>query len=141
VTETVRQKNRLDAFLTSVGYPERAPGGAVSFALRVDDMEVLAEAKPDGRIVLSYVVSEDESAFPALAGFVAGRMLREDAVLSCDARGAFLWQDAPVDADAHDWTRLFETFADSCDWWRERAEGLRGSDVFAASGPEMVIRP
>ena len=86
---------RLGLFLKSVGYPDRAPDGASAFSLRVDGMEVLAEER-DGRIVLSYAVSDDDSLLPTLARYSAGRMLREDAALTWD-NGAFLWQDVPAD--------------------------------------------
>ena len=78
----------------------------------------------------------------ALAAFAAGRILREDAVLSFgDLSGgqcAFLWQDAPETSDERTFSRLFETFMDSCDWWRERVEGAteEKSEI-----PPMMIRP
>jgi hypothetical protein len=127
-------------------------GDAAPFVLRVDGMEILAE-ESGGRLVLSYVLADDESMLPALASYAAGRMMREDAVLAHGPVGgraaesaagrAFLWQDAPADADERALLRLFETFADSCDWWRDRVEALRGGgEAAAAPAPEgMMIRP
>ena len=131
---------RLGIFLKSVGYPERAPEGASAFTLRVDGMEVVAEER-DGRVVLSYAVSDDDSLLPSLARYSAGRMLREDAALTWD-NGAFLWQDVPADASQAETARVFERFMDSCDWWRERVAERR--DEGAAAGvplAEMMIRP
>ena len=70
----------------------------------------------------------------------AGRLLREDAVLAADpgAPGAFLWQDAPTTADAPALVHLFETFLDSCDWWRAR---VAGDAERPESVPAMMIRP
>jgi len=111
------------------------------FTFRVDGMEVLAE-ESDGRLVLSHALSDDDGLVPALAGYAAGRMLREDAVLSYGNRQTFIWQDAPADADAHGLRRLFETFADSCDWWRARVDALRGGEPAGSPPPETVlIRP
>ena len=140
MAEAVRKKTRLDAFLASVGYPERASDGAVSYALRVDGMEVVAEER-DGRIVLSHVVSNDDSTLPSLARYAAGRMLREDAALTWD-NGAYLWQEVPADADSAGMARFFEKFMDSCDWWRERVDALHGDGGTTDAAMEsMVLRP
>jgi hypothetical protein len=132
---------RLEFFLKSIGYPDRMPEGSVSSALRVDGMEVLAEER-NGRIVLSYVLTTEASFLPVLSGYAAGRMLREEAVLAHDRSSAFLWQDAPANSGARELVRLFETFVDSCDWWRERVDALRGG-ASASGAPDdtMVIRP
>jgi len=141
-------ETRLERFLRSVGYPDRAPGGSVSFAMRVDGMEIVAE-EAGGRIVLSFALTDDASALPLLASYAMGRMLREDAVLSYGVpsrqgstppgRTAFLWQDAPADADGLTFVRLFETFADSCDWWRARVDERGGTGLGEIS--EAVIIP
>ena len=69
-------------------------------------------------------------------------MLKEDAVLAYGEGGAFLWQSAPADSDEHGLLRLFETFMDSCDWWRDRVDALRGGEqVSAPQSEEMMIRP
>ena len=134
-------ENRLEYFFKAIGYPER-PGDAVSsFTMRVDGMEVQAE-DAGGRIILSYALSGEDSDIPALAAYAAGRMLREDAVVAYGRHSTFLWQDAPADADARGLVRLFETFMDSCDWWRDRVNALRGGEAGAASvGEDMVIMP
>lgn len=141
MAEAVRKRSKLDAFLASVGYPERATEGVALFTLRVDGMAILAEVKSDGRIMLSHVLTADAALLPALTKYAAGRIMREDAALAYDAHGLFLWQDAPADADAHGWIRLFETFADSCDWWRERVDALRGETTGLQSADDVVIRP
>lgn len=132
---------RLEFFLKAIGYPDRMPEGSVSSTLRVDGMEVLAEER-GGRIVLSYALTQEASFLPLLAGYAAGRMLREDAVLASDHSSAFLWQDASSSSGAREMVRLFETFVDSCDWWRERVDALRGGAA-ASDAPDdaMVIRP
>ena len=133
----------MERFLAAIGYPERMSSGSAHFTLRVDGMEVVADER-DGRIVLSYALTGDDSMLPVLAGYAAGRMLHEDAVLAYEASDhqAFIWQDAPSDAGARELVRFFETFMDSCDWWRERVGAMRGgeSDIPEADRA-MVIRP
>ena len=117
------------------------------FTFRVDGAEISAETA-DGRIVLSCPLTDDESLLPSLARYAGGRMLREDATLSFGQPGlsssgsgssAFLWQDAPADADERTLLRLFESFADSCDWWRARVDEREADG--AAEISEAVIRP
>ena len=133
--------DRLEHFLKSVGYPDRVPEGSSSFTMRVDGMEIVAR-EAGGRIVLSYTLSGDSAIAPTLCSYAAGRILREDAVLTCDKSSAFLWQDAPASSSDREMVRLFETFVDSCDWWRERVDALKGGAT-ASSAPDdaMVIRP
>ncbi len=76
---------------------------------------------------------------PALAAYAAGRMLREEATLAYGKGNVFLWQDAPVDADDRTLLRLFESFTDSCDWWRARVEERGKGEAVEIS--ESVIRP
>ena len=139
-------RSAVARLLSAIEYPESLPGGNGPFTLRVDGAEVHAE-EFDGRIVLSRFLSDDESLLPTLARYAAGRMLREDAVLAygriSDSQPlAFLWQDAPADAGSHEMLRLFETFMDSCDWWRNRVDALRGGETSAhALDENMVIRP
>ena len=129
---------RLERFLKSIGYPDRISDGSSSFAMRVDEMEIVA-SEANGRIVLMYSLSGDSAIFPTLAAYAPGRFLREDAVLAYGKSSAFLWQDAPADAGEHELSRLFETFANSCDWWRERVEA--SSEEKGAELTEAVIRP
>ena len=137
----------LGFFLKAAGYPERPPVGVVSFALSVDGMEIRAE-EADGRIILSYVLSDSEAFLSRFAEYAAGRMLKEDAALSYGQPGflpsessasVFLWQDAPVDADDRTLLRLFESFTDSCDWWCARVEERGKGEAVEIS--ESVIRP
>lgn len=144
-----RSSNSIDRLLAAIGYPERASDGSSQFTLRVDGAEVVAE-ETGGRIVLSYALGADEGMLPRLAAYAAGRMLREDAALaygSVQTSGpsgsqAFLWQDVSAGADAHAMLRLFETFMDSCDWWRARVDALHGDGTAAESAHEtMMILP
>ena len=134
------RKTAVERFIEAIGYPERAPSGARSYSLRIDGVEILAE-ETDGRLVLSYRLTADDGDLPALAGFASGRFLREEAALAVDpaSPGAFLWQEAPAESDDHAFVRLFETFMDSCDWWRARLAA--GPAERSEPAPEMMIRP
>ena len=131
-------RNAADRLLAAIGYPERIPNTDAPFTLRVDGRGVLVEVSA-GRIVLSIVLTEDESMIPVLAAYAAGRMLREEATLAFGNGNVFLWQDAPADADDRTLLRLFESFINSCDWWRARVEERRTGDAVEIS--EAVIRP
>ena len=137
-----------------IGYPERAPEGALSFTLQVDGADVLAEER-GGRLRLSLPLSVEESNFPKFAAYAAGRMLRETATLTVGElpvgpksaasqpsgnQTLFLWQDVSASAGGHALARLFETFMDSCDWWRARVEEQNGKEE--RTTPELfMIRP
>ena len=131
-------RNASDRLLAAVGYPERIPNDDGSFTMRVDGMEIIAE-ESSGRIRLVFRLTEDKALLPRLASYAAGRMLHEDAVLTCQGNQAFLWQEVPADADERALVRLFETFADSCDWWRARLAEHVESEAEEIS--EAVIRP
>ena len=134
-------KTAVEKLVAAIGYPERISGGGGSAVLRVDGMEIVAE-EADRHIRLSYALTDDETLLPTLATYAAGRMLKEEAALSYGDGRAFLWQEAPADADARAMLRFFETFMDSCDWWRERVDALRGNAEVATAVPEtMMIRP
>ena len=133
-------KTSIERLSDAVGYPERVPEGALSFTFRVDGADIYAE-ETSGRIVLTYELSDEDSFLAELAGYATGRMLKEDATLSWKNGGAFLWQDALVDADARVLSRLFESFMDSCDWWRARVDALRGGEKAETEPDTMVIRP
>ena len=130
----------IEQLLKSIGYPEQAPDGADSFTLFVDGGEIVAQANGRGlRLMCS--LTDDESQLPRLAGYAAGRMLREDAVLSCGRQGAFLWQDIPPNSDRMEMQRNFEVFADACDWWRARLSETDGGGEASSPFAEMMIRP
>ena len=146
-------KSAIERLIEAIDYPERAPAGALSFTLQVDGADVLAEER-GGRLRLSLPLAVEESQFPKFAAYAAGRMLREDATLTVGEMAArpataapassrptlFLWQDVPASAGGHALARLFETFMDSCDWWRARVEDQNGSEERAK--PELfMIRP
>ena len=139
-------KTSVERLLAAIGYPERISSGSVSFTLRVDGAEVIAE-EMDGRLVLSHALTDDESLLPTLAVYAAGRMLKEYATLAygnlqpikTSSSQAFLWQEVPANADSHAMLRLFETFMDSCDWWRARVDAMRGEGASVASAQETVM--
>ena len=112
--------------------------GALLATLRVDGAEVTAAVTGE-RLVLSQRLTDDADKLPLLAGYAAGRMLREEAVLAYGDGAAFLWQDVSARAGDQALVRLFESFMDSCDWWRARVEGAREKE--RAEFPEMMIRP
>lgn len=142
----------------AVEYPEEVPGGAAFCTLQVDGGEI-AVSEEAGRLRLVCRLSDDAAQLPRLAEYAAGRMLREDATLAFGQRSnvegqrsnadgsasdfqpsTFLWQEVPANSDAATLRRFFETFCDSCDWWRARMEpGAGGADP--TPFPEMAIRP
>ncbi len=143
----------VERLIEAIGYPEKAPEGALSFTLLVDGGEIFAE-ETAGRLRLVCRLTDDEALLPSLACYAPGRMLREPAILAYGQKSkvegqrsmadsaAFLWQDAPADIDGHGLMRLFETFANSCDWWRERIGQGSGGGESAEPEPEtMMILP
>ena len=135
-------KTAVERLLAAVGYPEKVSGGAVSSVLSVDGADIYAEER-EGRLVLKRPLAADASILPTLAVYAAGRMLKEDAVLSWQSDvGAFLWQSAPADAGSGALGRFFESFLDSCDWWRARVDSLQGGETSGAVEDELLmIRP
>jgi len=144
-------KNAIRRLLAAIEYPERMPEGGVSFMLRVDGAELFAE-ESDGRITLSRSLTEDEALLPRLAAYAVGRMLKEDATLAWgrmpgDEIGnhppsAFLWQSVPADAEANTLLFFFESFMNSCDWWRARVDTPGATEKADNMSPEtMVIMP
>lgn len=131
-------RTAIERLAEAIGYPDRIPEGAPTATLRVDDAEVSASVVGD-RLVLSQQLTDDAGKLPTLAGYAAGRMLREEAVLTYGDGAAFLWQDVSADAGGPELVRLFESFMDSCDWWRARVESPRAEEK--AEFPEMMIRP
>ena len=143
-------KNAIRRLLAAIEYPERIPEDVASFMLRVDGAELFAE-ESDGQITLSRRLTEDETALPRLAAYAVGRMLKENATLAWgrvpgdDANhppSAFLWQSAPADAGSNALIGLFESFMNSCDWWRARVDAPGIMEKADEVSPEtMVIMP
>ena len=92
--------NSIKRLLAAIGYPERMSEVAVPFTLRVDGIEVFAE-ETDGRLVLSYALTDDESLVVQLAAYAAGRMLKEDAVLAYGGVGVAANHQAAKPPDFH----------------------------------------
>lgn len=131
-------KTAIERMAEAIGYPDRMSEGTLLATLRVDGAEVTAAVTGE-RLVLSQRLTDDADKLPLLAGYAAGRMLREEAVLAYGDGAAFLWQDVSARAGDQALVRLFESFMDSCDWWRARVEGTREKE--RAEFPEMMIRP
>ena len=134
------EKTAISRLAEAIDYPDEVPEGAASFVFRVDGAEIRASSA-EGVVRLVYNLGAEDSDLPALADYAVGRMLREEAVLAAAPTGGspFLWQEAPGSAGAQALRRLFESFMDSCDWWRARVEGTREKE--RAEFPEMMIRP
>ena len=135
----------IEKFLRAISYPERVDSDGAGVALLVDGMSIWCEEK-SGRIILSWDLEASGMQLGQLARYAAGRILREEAVLAYGRIGGrtscFLWQDAPVEADSSELLRLFESFMNSCDWWRERIKGRpAGEEEPGIAEKTMVIRP
>ena len=131
--------NALENLCKAIAYPDPVPEGAAAFQLHVDGGRV--EARLMGsRLVLSRGITRAEDDLPKLAGYAAGRLLKEEAVLAWDdgAAECILWQECLASASAQQLTRFFETFMGSCDWWMARVADLAAPPV---SFPELVIVP
>lgn len=132
----------LERFVQVLGYPGGVPAGARTFTLVVDGGEIEAEER-DGRLILTKALRAAEAGerpdLAALAGYAAGRMLKEEAVLAWDAvrETPVLWQDVAAGADAAQFRRFFEVFTASCDWWEARVREVRDHQRV----PEMMIVP
>lgn len=131
-------KTAIERLAKAIEYPDRIPERSLMAVLRVDGAEVSAAITGD-RLVLSQRLTGEADKLPALAGYAAGRMLREEAVLAYGDGAVFLWQDASADASEQALVRLFESFMDSCDWWRARVDASRAEEK--TEFPEMMIRP
>lgn len=132
----------LERFVQILDYPGGVPVGARTFTLLVDGGEIEAEER-DGRLILTKALGAAEAGespdLAMLAGYAAGRMLKEEAVLAWDAvrEAPILWQDVAAEADAAQFRRFFEVFTASCDWWEARVRDVRDHQRV----PEMVIVP
>ena len=125
----------------AIGYPDAVAADASRVALLVDGAEVVATDE-GGRALLQATVAAapSDETLASLAGFAAGRVLREEAVLAYEPKAdvALLWQAAPSDADALALREFFRSFTASWDWWRARAAELESPQP---SFPEVMIRP
>ena len=132
-------KNVLERLCEAIAYPEPVPDGASWFNLRVDGGDVSLRILGK-RLVISRVIDRNEGDLPQLAAYAAGRILKEEAVLSWDERlsACVLWQELQEDADSMQLTRFFEEFMHSCDWWVTRAGELSAPPTVF---PDIVIRP
>ena len=138
-------KSATNRLLDAIGYPERVRDGVAAFTLQVDGGEIDA-LEANGALRLVCRLTDEPERLPALAEYAAGRLLREDAALAFGSPGdraqdcAFLWQEVSAAADAHDLRRFFESFCDSCDWWRARLQESVGAEAEPALH-EMRILP
>ncbi len=125
----------------AIGYPDAVAADAARAALLVDGEEVVASDE-GGRALLqaNVAATPSDETLASLAGFAAGRIMREEAVLAYEPKAdvAILWQAAPSDADALVLRDFFRSFTASWDWWRARAAELESPQP---SFPEVMIRP
>ena len=125
----------------AIGYPDAVAADAASATLLVDGEELVASDE-GGRAILraNVAAAPSDGTLASLAGFAAGRILREEAVLAYEPKAdvAILWQAVPSDADALALRDFFRSFTASWDWWRARAAELESPQP---SFPEVMIRP
>ena len=133
------KETAISALATAIGYPEEVPTASESFVFSVDGGRVEASVERGRLVLVRGLAAAGDVDLAQFAGYAAGRVLREEAVLAYDPGDdrVILWQDVPADADAGLLRRFFEVFAASCDWWLARLDEA-GS---ATSIPEMTIRP
>ena len=123
----------------AIGYPEQVDEGASSYTFQVDGVDIVA-VEEGGKVRLECRLTNDDGQLPRLAGYAAGRILREDAALACDREGAFIWREVEAGADRETLQRTFEAFVASCEWWLARLEDRPGGGE-PLPLPEMMIRP
>ena len=132
----------LTRFAQAIGYPADVPAEASDHVFLVDGGEIAA-SEADGRLrlVKDLCAAGDGGAvdLAALAGYAAGRLLKEEATLAWDAAREMpvLWQDVAASADDAQLRAFFEVFAASCDWWLARVQ--EGRD--RGRVPELMIVP
>ena len=133
------KETAIRSLATAIGYPEEVDTASESFVFSVDGGRVEASVERGRLVLVRELASSGDVDLAQFAGYAAGRVLREEAVLAYDPTDdrLILWQDMPADADAGLLRRFFEVFAASCDWWLARVDGASP----AASVPEMTIRP
>ena len=131
--------NAVTRLVQAIGYPDRVDDGENPAVLLVDGHEV--SAREDAlRLILSAKLDFPEERLAQAAGYAAGRMLREEATLAWDPalKSAVLYQAVDSQASLARLKEAFERFADSCDWWRDRAEEAGAA---GPAFPEMVLVP
>ena len=133
------KETALETLTRAIGYPETPPAGATAFALTVDGGQVEARLERGRLVLVRALAAAADVDLAQFAGYAAGRVLREEAVLAYDPSDdrAILWQDVSAEADEPLLRRFFEVFAASCDWWLARVHASGES----SSVPEMMIRP
>jgi len=133
------KETAIRSLATAIGYPEEVNTASESFVFSVDGGRIKASVERGRLVLVRELASSGDVDLAQFAGYAAGRVLREEAVLAYDPTDdrLILWQDMPADADAGLLRRFFEVFAASCDWWLARVDGATP----AASVPEMTIRP
>jgi len=129
----------LELFARAIGYPDGVPSGAVSHSFHVDGGIVTASVDGDRLVLVRELAKAGEVDLSVFAGYAAGRLLREEAVLAVDPAddALILWQGVRLPCGEAVLRGLFEVFMTSCDWWLARIEGA----AVLSSVPEMVIRP
>ena len=133
------KETAIRSLATAIGYPEEVNTASESFVFSVDGGRVEASVERGRLVLVRELASSGDIDLAQFAGYAAGRVLREEAVLAYDPTDdrLILWQDMPADADAGLLRRFFEVFAASCDWWLARVDGASP----ASPVPEMTIRP
>ena len=131
----------FERLAAAIGYPsdEFSPANGV-LPLLVDGGKVEVR-ETGGRLVFTRSLGKfDEDGLKRLAGYAAGRILKEDAVLSWEPASdeLFLWQDVPTSASDDQLQRVFSVFCASCDWWLARAGE---ESVSKERVPATMIRP
>lgn len=132
----------LDRLAEAISYPvdECRPGSAQA-VFQADGLSVSVTER-GGRLRLSHVLGPiSESDFETLAGFGAGRLLKEEAVLAWDPqeKQLLLWQEVSSGGSDEVLVRSFELFLASCDWWGARMKELVKTGGLPSA--EMVILP
>jgi hypothetical protein len=129
----------ISKLAVAIGYPEKVADNSSVYAFRVDGWEIIAE-KQAGRLILKSYLDIGYDDLPEFASYVAGRLLREEAVLAWDdkTQKAVLWREIPENSNPAVMKEAFEEFADSCEWWMQRLSDIRAPEsVF----PDILIRP
>ncbi len=127
----------LKQLAEALRYPAEIPVGARAFSFLVDGLEIQAEERAHG-LLLRFILACSDDLLPELAGYAAGRMVLEDAVLAWDGRALILWREIPTTTDVGMTCRIFEQFVDSCEWWLARCAER---EVPQSVLPDILIRP